>query len=97
MYFKSKKISLLILGITSIVCSKVMFLFFNDPEGSNLLVVMGMAVIIYLLSLAVYVYDPKVKSMFQYFSLSSLADLKRLLMVIFIQILLVTIFYFCLH
>ncbi len=35
----SKKTSLLILGTTSVVCSRVMFSFFNDPEGPNLLVV----------------------------------------------------------
>ncbi len=85
MYFKSKKISLLILGITSLVCSRTMFLFFNDPEGPNLLMVTGMAVIIYFLSLAVYVSN---------FSLPSLTGFKRLLMAIFIQIIAITVFYF---
>gem|GEM_PF-2239925 len=82
MYFKSKKTPLLILGVTSIVCSRVFFLFINDPEGPNLLVVMEMAVVVYVLSLAVYLFSPSVK------------DLKRLLLVIFIQIIIVTGFYF---
>jgi hypothetical protein len=69
------------------VASRVMFLFFNDPEGPNLLVVMGMAVIIYFLSLAVYLFYPSTK----------LTGLKRLLLVIFVQIIIVTGFYFCLN
>ncbi len=54
MYFKSKKISLLILGITAIACSRLMFLFINDPEGPNLLIVMVVAVIIFFLFLVIY-------------------------------------------
>lgn len=82
MYFKSKKTSLLILGITSIVCSRVMFLFFNDPEGPNLLVVIGVAMVVYFLSLAAYLFNS--------------SSLKKLLLAIFIQIIIVTGFYFCL-
>ena len=82
MYFKSKKISLLILGITAIVCSRVMFLFFNDPEGPNLLVVMVMAVIVYFLSLTAYLFGP-----------SRSRGFKRLLLAILIQIIIVTGFY----
>ena len=82
MYFESKKISLLILGITAIVCSRVMFLFFNDPEGPNLLVVMGTAVMVYFLSLAAY--------------LSNFSGPKKLLLAIFIQIIIVAGLYFCL-
>lgn len=84
MYFKSKKISLLILGLTAIVASRVLFSFFNDPEGPNLLVVMGMAVVVYLLSLAVYLYFPSTK----------LTGITRLLLAIFAQILIVAGFYF---
>lgn len=87
MYFKSKKISLLILGVTSAVCSRAMFFFFNDPEGPNLLVVTGMAAIIYFLSLAVYVFYP---------STLPFTGLKRLLVTVFIQIVIATGFYFCL-
>lgn len=93
MYFKSKKASLLILGITSIICSRVMFLFFNDPEGPNLLVVIGMAAIVYSLSLAVYLFNPSKR----YLPFLSFTGLKRLLLVILIQIIIVTGFYFCLN
>ena len=82
MYFKSKKISLLILGLTSIAASRIMFLLFNDPEGPNLLVVMGMAVIVYFLSLAVYLFN--------------LSGPKKLLLAILIQIITVTGLYFSL-
>jgi hypothetical protein len=76
MYFTPKKISFLVLGLTAIVFSRVMFVFFNDPEGPNLLVVMGAAAIVYFLSLAAYAYIPS-------------TNLKRLLLVIFLQIVLV--------
>lgn len=88
MYFKSKKASLLILGITAIIFSRVMFMFFNDPEGPNLLVVTVMAAIIYCLSLVGYVYKPL---------LLSFTGLKRLLLVIFIQALIAAGFCFCLN
>ncbi len=84
MYFKSKKTPLLILGITAIVCSRALFSFFNDPEGPNLLVVTVMALIIYCVSLPVYLYS------------SSSVGFKRLLLAIFIQLLLVIVLYFCL-
>lgn len=54
MYFKSKKIPLLILGLVSLALSRAVFLFINDPEGQNLVVVIGLAVIIYCLFLATY-------------------------------------------
>jgi len=82
MYFKSKKISLIILGITAITCSRVMFALFDDPEGPNLLVVTVMALIIYFLSLTTYLFN------------FSTTGLKRLLLVISTQIIIVTIFYF---
>lgn len=75
MHSKPKKTSFLILAVTAIVCSKVLFLLFNDPGGSNLVVVIGMALIVYFLSLAIYL-----------FVLSG-AGLKRLLLAILIQIL----------
>lgn len=85
MYFKSKKISLFILAITSVVCSRVMFFFFNDPEGPNLLIVTGMALIVYFLSLTVYIFNPLPLL---------LTKSNRLLLVIFIQILVASAFYF---
>lgn len=51
MYFRSKRITLLILGITSLVCSRAFFVFIDDPEGPNLLVVAVMALVLYFLSL----------------------------------------------
>ncbi len=81
------KTSLVTLGLTSLVCSRAMFSLFNDPEGPNLLVVIGMAVVVYALSLAVYLYYPSTK----------LEGLKRLLLVILIQIIIVTGFYFLLN
>lgn len=85
MYFKSKKTSLLILGITAIACSRAMFSFFNDPEGPNLLIVMGTAVIVYFLSLAIYLFNP------------STTGLKKLLLAISIQVIIVTVFIFFLN
>ena len=78
MYLKAKKTSLLILGVTSLLCSRTMFYFFNDPEGPNLLIVMVMAVILYALSSAVYLLGP------------STTSLKKLLLAISIQIIIVT-------
>lgn len=83
MNLKSRKISLLILSITSLIFSRTMFLSFDDPEGPNLLIVVVAAMIIYSLSLIAYLLN---------FSKS-----KKLLLAIFIQALVVTIFYFCLR
>ena len=85
MYFTSKSTSLLILAITALACSRIMFLFFNDPEGPNLLVVTGMAAIIYFLSLGAYLLLP------------SAVGLKRLSLAIFIQIIATIGLYFCLN
>lgn len=49
-----QKTSLIVLGITSLILSRLMFSFFDDPEGPNLLIVVGMASFVYLLSLAAY-------------------------------------------
>ncbi len=50
----TKNISLLLLGLASIVLSRVVFLFVNDPEGPNLLVIMALAAIIFAVSGAIY-------------------------------------------
>ncbi len=81
----SKKISLLLLGITAITCSRILFLCINDPEGPNLLVVLGMAAILYFLSLAVYVFLPATVS------------LKKLPLAILTQLLIAAGLYFCLR
>ncbi len=54
MHFKSKKASLLILGVVSLVCSRLVFWFINDPEGPNLVVVIGLAAVIYFVFLGVH-------------------------------------------
>ncbi len=87
MYLKSKKISLLILGITSLICSRAMFAFFNDPEGPNLLIVIVLAVIVYALSLAIYFFFPLIKQ----------DGFKKVLLAIFAQIIIVTSLYFLLR
>lgn len=87
MYLKSKKTSLLILAVTSLVCSRVMFIFFNDPEGPNLLVVIGAAAIIYFLSLAA--------DSFFLSRRASLTHVWRIVITILIQILIAVVLYLC--
>jgi hypothetical protein len=82
MFFKLKRNSLLLLGITSIVCARILFCLFNDPEGPNLLVVMGLALFLFLLSLL------------PYFLKFSLTEVRRFLLGIFIQIILIIGLYF---
>ena len=80
----SQTISLTILAITSLICSRVMFLFFNDPEGPNLLVVVGMAFIIFIPSLFVLLFS----------SVSSYT--KKLLFSVFVEIVVTICIYFLL-
>lgn len=54
MSLNSKRISQIILGITSIVLSRTMLVSLNDPEGPNLLIVMVMAAIVFAPSWFVY-------------------------------------------
>lgn len=89
MYFKSKKISLLILGVTAFVCARAMFYFIDDPEGPNLLIVTVLAIILYMLSLATYSSNPLARKVFQYFPLVSRPGLTQLLLALFVQILIV--------
>lgn len=65
-----------------------MFVFFDDPEGSNLLVVLGMAAIVYFSSLAVYSFKPV---------RFSFIGPKKLVLVFCIQLLIVVGLYFCLR
>lgn len=48
------KISLLIIGATSILFSRMLFVFFDDPEGANLLVTMVTATFVFALSYGVH-------------------------------------------
>lgn len=61
MNINTKKTALIILGITSLIGSKVFFLSVNDPEGPNLVVMLAAALFIYALSAAVYTYGPALK------------------------------------
>jgi hypothetical protein len=83
MHFNFRNSSLLILAITALACSRVMFAFFHDPEGPNLLVVTGMAAVIYLMSSAFYLSNV----------FPSLTGFKRSSAAIFIQIFVATGFY----
>lgn len=85
--FKLKKTSLLILALTSLVFSRGMFWFINDPEGPNLLVVTVTAGIVYFVSLLVSLF---------YSSGNSSSSPRSLLPIIVIQILVVTGLYFLL-
>lgn len=85
MYFKSKKISLIILGLTAIICSKVFFALLNDPEGSNLLIVTVMALILYFISLTIYLFN------------FSITGIKKLLLAVSVQIVIVAILYLFLN
>lgn len=82
MYLQSKKFSLFVLGGTAVIFSKVLFVFFNDPEGPNLLVVTVVAAVIYLPSLLVFT-----------FKALPVTTLKRLLLAIFIQLVIVGCFH----
>lgn len=74
----SKKTSLITLAITALLLSRSMFVFFDDPEGPNLLIVTVGAAVVYFLSLTIYRFNP------------SIAGLKKLLLAILVQILIVT-------
>jgi hypothetical protein len=76
MQSKSKMGTLLILGATAFACSRAVFAFLRDTEGPNLVVVTGLAVFIYALSLAFYLSK----------AVSALTSLGWLLVAIVIQL-----------
>lgn len=80
------KTPLLILVITSIVCSRTMLLSLNDPEGPNLLIVIVFALFLHFLSLAVYLPN-----------LSIANSKKKLLLAVFIQVAIAVVLYFFLN
>ena len=86
-YFTSKKTLFFNLGLTALVCSRVMFSFSNDPEGPNLLIVAVTAMIIYAVSGVVYKFYPSNKE----------DNLMKLFVLILVQILVTTGFYFLLN
>lgn len=81
MHFHSRKLHLLILGVTSLACSRLFFFLLDDPEGPNLLIVTGLAFILYLPSLAMY-------------AALGFANPKKLLSVVLLQLVVVTSLYF---
>jgi hypothetical protein len=106
MYFKSKKLSLSILAITSILFTGVLLFLYNDPENKTLVVGIPLAILIYILSLAFYIFDPQTKptdfgnqidpigvSVFQHLSLLHLMGFKRLVFAIVLQIIVATGFF----
>jgi hypothetical protein len=58
MPLESKKTSLVLLGITALVCSRTLFFFFHDPEGPNLLIVTVLALILYSASFIAWRFIP---------------------------------------
>lgn len=74
----SKKISLFILLVTSLVASRSIFSFIDDPEGPNLLIVVVLAAILFSLSLTVY-----------RFSRATNTHLKKLILAVLVQVALV--------
>lgn len=78
-----KHISLSILFFTSLVCSRAMFAFFDDPERPNLLVVVAIAVVVFVLSLPVY----------RRYSSETQNSHKRLLFPVFVQVAVIIFFY----
>ncbi len=77
MNFISKKTSLIILGVTAVTLSRLFFYFLDDPEGPNLLIVLVLAAFLYGVSLGVHRYSRKIE------------PLKRLLLTVFVQALIV--------
>jgi len=75
---KSNKTSLFLLGITAMVCSRTLFFLFHDPEGPNLLIVTVLGLILYVASFIVWKFIPATTAM------------KKLLLAICTQILIVT-------
>lgn len=73
----------MILAVAAIVCSRLLFLFFNDPEGPNPLIVAVAALVVYLLSWTAYTFGPL-----------KINGFKRLFTAVCIQILLIVALYF---
>ncbi len=79
----SKKTSQVILAVTALILSRLLFALFNDPEGPNLLIVVVMAVILYLASLIPQVFRRATEQGRQ----------KKLVLGLFIQIVIVVVLY----
>lgn len=51
---QSKKMQLVILGATAIICSRLLLFFLDDRQGPNLIIVGVLAMGVFLLSFAAY-------------------------------------------
>ena len=89
-----KKAYFFVFAMTAVICSRVMFVFIDDPEGPNLLVVLGFALIIYFLSLAFYIFNPLSKNKFKNTSILPFADIKIFVTIVFLQIIFTILLYF---
>ncbi len=85
MFLTSKGNALFILGLTALICSRVFFTFIDDPEGPNLLIVIVLATVIYLTSLAVYIFN------------FPTTHVKKFLVALLAQVLLIAVLYFLLN
>lgn len=85
MYTLSQKTTLIVLALTAIILSRAMFWFFDDPEGPNVPVVLGTALIVYGVSYVAYRYS------------SAYTSVQRLLITLACQILCVIGLYSVLH
>jgi len=79
--------TLLVLAVTAVACSRTMFAFFDDPEGPNLLVVAGMAAVIWLIASGAYLSNVY----------PALTGFKRSAVAVLIQVCIATGFYFLLR
>lgn len=87
MTLNSPKIQSLILFITALICSRTMFVSFNDPEGPNLLVIAVGAVVIFAASSIANRFVP---------FLSSSKGVTKILLSIVVQVVVTTVLYFLL-
>lgn len=73
-----------------------MLVFLDDPEGPNLLIVLLMAGAVYFTSLALYKYTLRVRYIERFANILPTTS-SKLIAIALIQLLLVTLFYFCLR
>jgi hypothetical protein len=83
MNMKLSKISLIFLGITAFVFSRMLFVFFNDHDGPNPVVITAAAAAIFLPSLAAFLFD--------------FSNIKKFAAAFLIQVLIASMLYFCLR
>lgn len=87
MNLESKRLQSLILIITALICSRTMFVSFNDPEGPNLLVIAVGAVVICAASWIANRFVP---------AISRSKGIAKILLMIAVQAVVTTILYFVL-